>query len=116
MEKKQFEFNSESDTKIKMFIRPTNIAENFITTEESNQLNVPIHSLISGKYQPRKTFDQTELEELAESIKENGVLQPILVSPLTKMQNRMKLLLVREKVESLSNSENTFGTSNNTKL
>ncbi len=28
---------------------------------------------------PRKTFDATELDELADSIKEKGVLQPILV-------------------------------------
>ena len=53
------------------------------STEESQQIKLPIHSLVSGKYQPRKTFDQTELEELAESIKVNGVLQPILVRPLT---------------------------------
>ena len=70
-----------ADTKIKMFSDQHKGTP--ITTEESNQLNLPIHSLVSGKYQPRKTFDQTELEELAESIKENGVLQPILVRPLT---------------------------------
>ena len=52
-------------------------------TEESQQIKLPIHSLVSGKYQPRKIFDQTELEELAESIKVNGILQPILVRPLT---------------------------------
>ena len=52
-------------------------------TSESQQTKLPIHSLVSGKYQPRKTFDQVELEELAESIKINGVLQPILVRPLT---------------------------------
>ena len=52
-------------------------------TLESQQIKIPIHSLVSGKYQPRKTFDQTELEELAESIKVNGILQPILVRPLT---------------------------------
>ena len=53
------------------------------STEESQQIKLPIHSLVSGKYQPRKTFDQAELEELAESIKVNGILQPILVRPLT---------------------------------
>ena len=51
--------------------------------QELQQIKLPIHSLVSGKYQPRKTFDQTELEELAESIKVNGILQPILVRPLT---------------------------------
>ena len=52
-------------------------------TNDLQQTKLPIHSLVSGKYQPRKTFDQVELEELAESIKLNGVLQPILVRPLT---------------------------------
>ena len=51
--------------------------------QELQQIKLPIHSLVSGKYQPRKTFDQAELEELAESIKVNGILQPILVRPLT---------------------------------
>ncbi len=54
-----------------------------VATDESQQIKLPIHSLVSGKYQPRKTFDQAELEELAESIRVNGILQPILVRPLT---------------------------------
>jgi ParB family chromosome partitioning protein len=49
-----------------------------------NQRTVPIQYLISGKFQPRKFFDQTELEELAESIRSNGVLQPILVRPINR--------------------------------
>ena len=56
---------------------------NLTVTNDLQQTKLPIHSLVSGKYQPRKTFDQVELEELAESIKINGVLQPILVRPLT---------------------------------
>ena len=78
-EKKQFD---QINDRIKI-LSNKNIAENFIKSD-GQQINVPIHSLISGKYQPRKTFDQSELEELAESIKSNGVLQPILVRPLTK--------------------------------
>ncbi len=34
------------------------------------------------KNQPRKTFDQEPLEQLAQSIKEHGLIQPIIVSPL----------------------------------
>ena len=49
----------------------------------NSQTMVPIQNLVSGKFQPRKTFDLTELDELAESIKANGVLQPILVRPLS---------------------------------
>lgn len=62
------------------------------TTEESQQIKLPIHSLVSGKYQPRKTFDQAELEELSESIKVNGVLQPILVRPLTNSAKSYEII------------------------
>ena len=57
----------------------SNSAKSQITT---SQIMLPIQNLISGKFQPRKVFDIAELEELAESIKANGVLQPILVRPL----------------------------------
>jgi ParB family chromosome partitioning protein len=49
--------------------------------EPSAQRNVPIEYLHSGKYQPRGKFDESELKDLAQSIRENGVLQPILVRP-----------------------------------
>lgn len=40
---------------------------------------VAVDDIRSNPYQPRKSFDQEALEELAESISENGVLQPIIV-------------------------------------
>lgn len=40
---------------------------------------VSIHKVVSGKYQPRKTFDEYEIEQLAQSIRENGIIQPIIV-------------------------------------
>ena len=42
-----------------------------------------INEIIPNKDQPRKTFDQGALEELADSIRQHGVLQPLLVRPLT---------------------------------
>ena len=54
------------------------------TASNNNQQMLPIQNLVSGKFQPRKNFDLAELDELAESIKTNGILQPILVRPLTK--------------------------------
>lgn len=62
------------------------------TTGESQQTKLPTHSLVSGKYQPRKTFDQADLEELADSIKVNGVLQPILVRPLTNNSKSFEII------------------------
>ena len=38
-----------------------------------------VSKLKPNKDQPRKQFDETELEELADSIKQNGILQPLLV-------------------------------------
>lgn len=38
-----------------------------------------VDHIIPNRYQPRTEFDETELSQLAESIKQNGVLQPILV-------------------------------------
>ena len=40
---------------------------------------IDIDKLIPGIYQPRKNFNQEELEELAKSIVENGLMQPIIV-------------------------------------
>ncbi len=55
-----------------------------IKGSDNIQRMLPIQNLVSGKFQPRKNFDLTELDELSESIRTNGVLQPILVRPLTK--------------------------------
>jgi ParB family chromosome partitioning protein len=43
---------------------------------------LPVAFLQPGKYQPRKTFDDQPLADLAASIKEKGVLSPILVRPI----------------------------------
>lgn len=53
------------------------------TTEDMVATNtLPISEIIPNKEQPRKTFDEAALDELAESIKQHGVLQPLLVRPL----------------------------------
>jgi len=44
--------------------------------------NVDIDRIVPNPEQPRLAFDQTSLDELAASIREHGVLQPILVRPL----------------------------------
>jgi ParB family transcriptional regulator, chromosome partitioning protein len=43
---------------------------------------VPVAFLKPNRFQPRKNFDPQELQSLAESIREKGVLQPILVRPI----------------------------------
>ena len=43
---------------------------------------VPISSLQPGRYQPRTRMDESALQDLAASIREHGVLQPIVVRPI----------------------------------
>ena len=43
---------------------------------------LPVAFLQPGRYQPRKTFDEQPLADLAASVKEKGVLSPILVRPV----------------------------------
>ena len=49
---------------------------------EEGAMTLPLDSISVNPYQPRRTFDDERLAELAESIKEHGVLQPILVRRL----------------------------------
>ncbi|MEI7668635.1 MAG: ParB/RepB/Spo0J family partition protein [Pseudomonadota bacterium] len=46
---------------------------------EQTQNTIALNKIRSGKYQPREFFAETALHELAESIRKNGVMQPILV-------------------------------------
>ena len=44
--------------------------------------SLPVDALAPGRYQPRKTMDDAKLAELAESIRAQGVIQPIVVRDL----------------------------------
>jgi ParB family chromosome partitioning protein len=48
------------------------------------QRKLPIEWLERGQYQPRHYFDQIKLEELAKSIKQQGLIQPIVVRPIAE--------------------------------
>ena len=43
---------------------------------------IPIEMIRANPHQPRRNFDRAEIESLAASLREKGVLQPILVRPL----------------------------------
>ena len=54
--------------------------ENEIKTDLKNTiLNINVENLVPSPYQPRKSFDTEALNELADSIKEHGLLEPLLV-------------------------------------
>lgn len=51
------------------------------TVREVKVVKVPIEKVIPNPYQPRKTFEDDALADLASSIAQYGVLQPLLVAP-----------------------------------
>lgn len=69
-------------------ITPINeFEEKNVSIAADDQLKkLPIHSLIPGKYQPRKIMAPEALEELANSIRTQGVIQPIVVRPIANNQ------------------------------
>ena len=50
--------------------------------KDGRLLNLPVEFMQRGKYQPRRDMHQEALQELAESIKAQGVMQPIVVRPI----------------------------------
>ena len=49
---------------------------------DARSTELPLDAIAPNREQPRKRFDATALERLADSIRERGVLQPVLVCPL----------------------------------
>ena len=60
---------------------------------EVNQINtVSISDLSRNPYQPRQHFSEEKLEELAKSIKKNGIIQPIAVRPNKKENGKYEIV------------------------
>ena len=53
-----------------------------IQSAARNIVSVALADIQPSSYNPRKNFDETSLAELAESIRQQGVLQPIGVCPI----------------------------------
>ncbi len=53
-------------------------------TKVNDIVEIPLQEIRSNPYQPRKSFNEASLQELAESIKEYGVVQPIIVKKSIK--------------------------------
>jgi ParB family chromosome partitioning protein len=54
--------------------------------------NVSISSIVRNKYQPRKKFDEISLEELTNSIRERGIIQPIIVRPSSNEEDKFEII------------------------
>ena len=59
---------------------------------ERQKNQISINDLIPNKYQPRKIFDENNLEDLINSVKERGVIQPILVRELQENKQKFEII------------------------
>ena len=70
------------DSKVASEVKPKvveKIVEKEVIVKEPTEIKVNINSVEPNREQPRKAFEEDSLEELAESIREYGILQPLLV-------------------------------------
>ena len=62
------------------------------TKSEININKLSISDLVSNKFQPRKVFDEYNLQDLTNSIKERGIIQPIIVRKLDKASSKYEII------------------------
>ena len=61
---------------------PSDSDKDLSLTNEGELKQIPLDLIQRGKYQPRADFDEAALEELASSIKSQGLMQPIVIRPI----------------------------------
>ena len=66
----------------------------FDKPKDNGLLLIPIENIFRDENQPRKEFDKEKIEELAQSIKKNGLIQPLI---LTKKDNSNYVLVAGER-------------------
>ena len=62
------------------------------TKVEKNTNKLSLSEIIPNKYQPRKNFDEENLDDLANSIRERGVIQPIIVRKSNKEESKFEII------------------------
>ena len=62
------------------------------TKVEPQKNQVSISDLVPNKYQPRKIFDESNLEDLSNSIKERGMIQPIIVRNSSDHKSKFEII------------------------
>ena len=72
------------------------IGDNEVT---KNNSFVSIGSIITNKFQPRKKFDQDSLEDLTKSIKERGVIQPLIVRKSQRDEYKFELIAGERRLQ-----------------
>ncbi len=72
-------------------------------TSDSNT-KISISSIVRNKYQPRKKFDKESLEELSSSIKERGIIQPIIVRRSENLEDKFEIVAGERRWQAAQNA------------
>jgi len=72
------------------------------SNEDKNKIS--ISSIVRNKYQPRKKFDKESLEELTNSIKERGIIQPIIVRRSEDQDGKYEIIAGERRWQSAQNA------------
>ena len=62
------------------------------TKVETQKNQLPVSDLVPNKYQPRKIFDEDNLNDLTNSVKERGILQPIIVRKFNNDRSKFEII------------------------
>ena len=62
------------------------------TKAEAIKNQLPVSDLIPNQYQPRKNFDEANLEDLTNSLKERGMIQPIIVRKSNNENSKFEII------------------------
>ncbi|WP_296206473.1 ParB/RepB/Spo0J family partition protein [Psychrobacter sp. UBA3962] len=73
-------------------VKPVNEASD----EEMTLVQMDVERLQAGKYQPRRDMSETALAELASSIRQHGVMQPIVIRPLLANEEKLSDTITHE--------------------
>jgi ParB family chromosome partitioning protein len=60
-----------------------------VASPGSGLANVPIEQIQPNPYQPRKTFNDASIEELSRSVREHGIIQPLVVTKISDNKYRL---------------------------
>ena len=65
---------------------------------------VSISSIVRSKFQPRKSFDKEKMEELTSSIKERGIIQPIIVRRSSEHSDKFEIIAGERRWQAAQNA------------
>jgi ParB family transcriptional regulator, chromosome partitioning protein len=60
---------------------PQTVPDEPLAPEDAKPIEIPVELIAPNPYQPRREFDNEKLAELTASVREHGILQPLLVAP-----------------------------------